>query len=463
MNSLIRKMGFEVCELPSPKTKFKPKKNSLAHAHLLGVEWETDASETSEFLLTRNNQPALLVVDSYALDFNWEAAISPLVKYILVIDDLADRKHVCDFLHDQTYARTALDYSDKVNERCKVFFCGTQYALLRPEFIGERPYSLNRRLNIQNCKKIFISMGGMDSLNVTGKILVELEKILANKEHKIKVVLGSEAPHIKAIKSQIKNCNLKVDLLTNISNIAEVMADCDIAIGAGGGTTWERCCLGMPSLVTTLATNQSEIVKTLKKNKAVQLFDWQNLSNFGYLYKSVVENLNSYSKKCSLVCNGLGVFNLTSSLQSYISKCPNLTVRDALYSDAKLLFKWQINPKTRKYSTNPKAPLWREHSKWLKSKLNDPLSSIFLMELDNQPRCCLRLDWIERYRAVVSINVDPDYHAQGIGYKSLSALKEIFPNLCIEAKGFSGECCVAKAVSASWLSSEEKGYLRIFP
>ena len=83
---------------------------------------ETDASETSEFLLTRNNQPALLVVDSYALDFNWEAAISPLVKYILVIDDLADRKHVCDFLHDQTYARTALDYSDKVNERCKVFF-----------------------------------------------------------------------------------------------------------------------------------------------------------------------------------------------------------------------------------------------------------------------------------------------------------------------------------------------------
>ena len=149
-----------------------------------------------------------------------------------------------------------------------------------------------------------------------------------------------------------------------------------------------------------------------------------------------MENLNSYSKKCSLVCNGLGVFNLTSSLQSYISKCPNLTVRDALYSDAKLLFKWQINPKTRKYSTNPKAPLWREHSKWLKSKLNDPLSSIFLMELDNQPRCCLRLDWIERYRAVVSINVDPDYHAQGIGYKSLSALKEIFPNLCIEAKVF---------------------------
>ena len=65
---------------------------------------------------------------------------------------------------------------------------------------------------------------------------------------------------------------MKVDLLT-VSNIAEVMADYDIAIGAGGGTTWERCCLGMPSLVTTLATNQSEIVKTLKKNKAVQLFD----------------------------------------------------------------------------------------------------------------------------------------------------------------------------------------------
>ena len=161
------------------------------------------------------------------------------------------------------------------------------------------------------------------------------------------------------------------------------MADCDIAIGAGGGTTWERCCLGMPSLVTVLAKNQSEIAKKLQQANAIQLFDWKNLSNFDYLYKSVVKNLNSYSLKCSHVCNGLGVFNLTSSVQSYISECPNFTVRNASYSDAKLLFKWQVNPKTRQYSTNPKAPFWREHLKWLRSKLNDPLSLILLMEFDN--------------------------------------------------------------------------------
>ena len=79
--------------------------------------------------VNQKQSAALLVVDSYALDIDWETAISPLVKYILVIDDLADRKHECDFLHDQTYARIAADYSDKVNKRCKVFFAerGTLY------------------------------------------------------------------------------------------------------------------------------------------------------------------------------------------------------------------------------------------------------------------------------------------------------------------------------------------------
>ena len=52
-------------------------------------------------------------------------------------------------------------------------------------------------------------------------------------------------------------------VLVGVSNMAQLMADSDLAIGAAGATSWERCCLGLPSIVLALAENQRLIFSHL--------------------------------------------------------------------------------------------------------------------------------------------------------------------------------------------------------
>ena len=47
-----------------------------------------------------------------------------------------------------------------------------------------------------------------------------------------------------------------------VDNMAEFMAQSDLMLGAGGTTTWERCYLGLPSLVTAIADNQLQSCET---------------------------------------------------------------------------------------------------------------------------------------------------------------------------------------------------------
>ena len=87
--------------------------------------------------------------------------------------------------------------------------------------------------------------------------------------------------------------------------MAEIMSKADIAIGATGVTTWERCCLGLPSLMFVTSENQTKLAKNLDKFDAVKIVD--NLKeNIQY----IVDNVNvwrSMSKNAEKVCDGFGV------------------------------------------------------------------------------------------------------------------------------------------------------------
>ena len=74
----------------------------LAHAQWLGVTQEEDARQSIEALKIIGHVD-WLVVDHYALDVEWETAMRVGTEHIMVIDDLADRKHDCDVLLDQNY------------------------------------------------------------------------------------------------------------------------------------------------------------------------------------------------------------------------------------------------------------------------------------------------------------------------------------------------------------------------
>lgn len=236
----------------------------LAHAIWLGASQQQDAEQCGAVLASL--QPDWLIVDHYALDVRWEAALSPYYRRLLVIDDLADRHHHCDVLLDQTFGRNTDDYRSLVPASCTLL-CGSQYALLRPEFSALRPYSLQRREN-PNLEHLLITMGGVDKDNATGLVLETLRTSELPEQCRITVVMGATAPWLANVRQQAADMPWATTVKVNVSNMAQLMADSDLAIGAAGATSWERCCLGLPTIMLVLAENQQQIAINLEQSKA---------------------------------------------------------------------------------------------------------------------------------------------------------------------------------------------------
>ncbi len=172
----------------------------------------------------------------------------------MVIDDLADRPHACDVLLDQTFGRNAEDYLPWVPATSRLL-CGSQYALLRPEFATLRPYSLQRRTE-PRLRELLITMGGVDKDNATGQVLQALCTCPLPADCRITVVMGATAPWLNEVRSQAQDMPWPTRVLAGVSDMARLMADSDLAIGAAGATSWERCCLGLPTIMLPLAENQ---------------------------------------------------------------------------------------------------------------------------------------------------------------------------------------------------------------
>jgi UDP-2,4-diacetamido-2,4,6-trideoxy-beta-L-altropyranose hydrolase len=280
--ALIRQRGYAVDGLPASTdltqvATVEYVKNDSANRNeydgWLGVSWIKDAEQTRA--IVEKLQPDWLVVDHYALDHRWEAALRPHCKKLMAIDDLADRVHQCDLLLDQNLGRQPQDYASLVPAQCKVL-TGPQYALLRPEFAALRAYSLQRRQR-PALKQLLITMGGVDQPNATGQVLQALKGCTLPKECRITVVMGLQAPWLQQVRAQAQDMPWPTEVFVNISDMAQRMAESDLAIGAAGSTSWERCCLGVPTLLVVLADNQADISSALVRSGAALV-----LRNFGY-------------------------------------------------------------------------------------------------------------------------------------------------------------------------------------
>lgn len=217
-----------------------------------GVDWEQDAEETIAIL--KSWRPHWLIIDHYAFDFRWEDAVRTVGTKFMVIDDLADRPHSVDILLDQNLGRLSSDY-DKLLPMAATRLIGPRFALLRPQFAQFRSESLARRAQ-PALGHVMIAMGGADALNSTGQLLEVLAKTRLPNDILVTVVLGATAPHLAKVRVQAEAMPFAVTVRSDITEMACLMAEADLAIGASGGTAWERSCLGLPSLILVLAANQ---------------------------------------------------------------------------------------------------------------------------------------------------------------------------------------------------------------
>lgn len=312
---LIRAQEFKTVVLPVASGECdyarKDVQSDVAHTESLGVDWQTDADATQEAL--GDVKVDWLVVDHYGLDARWETAMRSRFEKLLVIDDLANRPHVCNQLLDQTFGRDSGDYRTLVPDDCRIQ-CGSRYALLRPQFAALRPYSLRRRRH-PDMRQILITLGGVDRDNATGQVLEALRDCPLPTDCRVTVVMGANAPWIDQVREQALLMNRPTHVRIGAQDMAQVMADSDLAIGAAGSTSWERCCLGLPTIMAVLAENQVLIAKSLSEAGAALVIEKRDASQLQIaLDRMDSETLWSMSQKSASVTDGLGAARVSSQL-----------------------------------------------------------------------------------------------------------------------------------------------------
>ena len=252
--TLVCSKGFELILLETSidESSGETRDALVTHSDWLGVPWQEDSRQTREVLSQFSVD--WLIVDHYALDFRWERSVIDLVGRVMVIDDLADRSHECDLLLDQNLGRQEADYNQRVPAYCRRLI-GPRYALLRTEFAKLREVSRQRRLKPQ-LKRILISLGGVDATNITGRVLNALAESDLPVETELDIVMGASAPYLEEVRRQAVRLPFRTTVSVDVTDMAERMYSADLSIGAAGSTSWERCCLGLPTVLVILADNQ---------------------------------------------------------------------------------------------------------------------------------------------------------------------------------------------------------------
>jgi len=263
LGDLIVSKGYELHLLPASPSVEQKSSNSTDNAHTdwLGVPWQQDAEQTVEAVSPVKTD--WLVVDHYTLDARWERKVASAVGRIMVIDDLADRKHECALLLDQNLGRKVSDYDQLVPSDC-IKLIGPRFALLRPEFSRFRERSLQRRQQ-PKLKRILISLGGVDQKNITRRVLSALPETSLPPDTELDIIMGGAAPFLVEVQQLARHLPFRATVSVNVPDMAERMCLSDLSIGAAGSTSWERCCLGLPSIIMVLADNQRSAAHALSE------------------------------------------------------------------------------------------------------------------------------------------------------------------------------------------------------
>lgn len=317
MIEAVQARGFSVAVLPRGYEEFPPGfAVTPRHPAWLGVSWKLDVEQTLAAL--GDEVPDWLVVDHYGLDSGWESEVRTHVGRLLVIDDLAETTHVPDLLLNQNLGASPALYRDTLPPACRVL-TGTAYTLLRPGFARLRGKSL-LRLQQSKVEHLVISMGGVDAIDATSQVLAILQNVRLPTLRKISVVMGGGAPWLSKVQSLCKNLPVRSEVLVNVADMPALLATADLVIGAAGSSAWERCVLGLPTIMVVVADNQRHAAHALREAGAAALIEHvgalsDQLAGVLHALASDPEALRQMSRSASDVCDGLGAARVVSEMQ----------------------------------------------------------------------------------------------------------------------------------------------------
>ena len=259
----IQKKGFGIFRFYSNSEKINEK---------------NDAQKTISLIKKHSGSKNILIVDNYQLSKKWETDVKPFVHKLIVIDDLSNRSHNCDLLIDQNlHTKVNGLYKGLIPSNC-IKLIGPKFSMIRKEFRMMRKSVKPRTFPI---KKILVSFGGSDIENQTLVALNSIKKM--NGKINVDVVVGKANKCKKTLKI-FCNKNKHFTYHEQIDNIADLMLSSDLSIGSSGSTTWERCSLGLPAIVSISSNDQRDTANSLSKKKCViNLGDVKKVKESSYI------------------------------------------------------------------------------------------------------------------------------------------------------------------------------------
>jgi UDP-2,4-diacetamido-2,4,6-trideoxy-beta-L-altropyranose hydrolase len=375
----------------------------------------------------------VLIVDSYRLESGFESACRSFAPRIVAIDDLADRPHDADLIADPASGRSPADYAGRAPGAR--ILTGAAYALLAPEFARARPQALRRRLDAAHpARRILIALGGAPPAALLQRLIAAARRGAPD----VALDVAAGASDIADV------ADPKVRIHRGRVDVAALTADADLAIGAGGSSSWERCCLGLPTLLVEIADNQRATIAALADAGAgraagrLEKLDEEKLARAVAQLAADGPALKDMARRAALLCDGLGAARLANEIEAlFDARAPRVTLRPATSADGEIMLAWQSAPGARRFANNPTVPERAEHAAWLSRRLADPLAGPFeIIEADGAPAGVLRFDRIDgaAESCRVSILVAAEAQGQGVARRALAAGGRLLPGATLIAE-----------------------------
>jgi UDP-2,4-diacetamido-2,4,6-trideoxy-beta-L-altropyranose hydrolase len=445
----IRRHGFALDLLPASDGKSIVPND---HSSWLGVSWQRDADET---LTAAEAAGGLdwLVADHYSLDAAWHSRMRAAGCRVAVIDDLADRKYDCDLLVDQSVGADARNrYGGRVPHAALVL-SGPRFALLRSEFRKARTL---RRVRDGTVRHVLVSFGGVDRTGETLKALGALARL--ESPPNVDVVIGAANPHGAEIRDRtaaLPFARLHVDT----PRMAELVLKADLAFGSAGGSALERCCLGLPSIVTVCAANQRHGAQALGQAGAALVLGEVDEVSIERLHAAMIglmalpAELRSMAERAAAICDGEGTRRVVARMEALA-----MQLRRALPADRAALLDWRNHEANRRHALDSSQISPARHDEWFARCLKDPAIALLIAEDDRGPVGVLRYDLKESV-AAASIYLVPDRHGQGAGSVLLRLGEDWLARHRPEVRRIEAE--VLAANSRSLVAFGEAGYTAV--
>ena len=409
---------FTFLELPSFNSDYCHDQKPIDYEGWLGCSELNDANHTCDAITTAGiSHVDAFVIDHYAIGIAWETCIGKKLPYatILVLDDLANRPHFANWLIDASRPKSDafIDYKNLLSDNCQLM-TGAFFALLSLDYAFMSPV-VNAR---DRLRRILVFFGGVDQSNYTESALSALN-IPQFKDLDIDVVLASSAPHLSSVKHVV--CSMpNARLHVSLASLSGLIVKADLAIGAAGTTSWERACLGLPTIVIPVAKNQEDGASELNRiGAAICLYERGKSALVHGIRSTLIEliksqtRLTDMSKASIRLGDGRGVNRAVTCL---LGPDFPLRIRPTLNSDIWLYYWWTLDPAVRSQSFNTSSITVVDHQAWFQRCLDSAEVSMFvLVDRTDLPLGQIRFERQNDSQSRIKISFSLDRIVRGLG------------------------------------------------